>query len=159
MSPLTSLHFLRHFSALTFTTYRQLGQQYCALFECTIVPDSRISRVLELSIYNVTAPNAPIKIAYVSTFEPAVYIEQCNIRVVNGTGSVSGNQGQLALSLQDADDCRHARFVCQLEYLQEIYSYYQGNTYYRTETGVIKVDPVPRDYCSAGKIVLYTFYM
>lgn len=108
----------------------------------------------------MTVPNAPIKIAYVSTFEPAVYIEQCNIRVVNGTGSVSGNQGQLALSLQDANDCRHARFMCQLEYLQETYSYNQGNYYYyRSEPGIIKVDPVPRDFCSAGKIVLCTFYM
>ncbi|BFZ04005.1 hypothetical protein BsWGS_07044 [Bradybaena similaris] len=135
-------------SALTFTSYRQLGKKYCALFECTVVPDGRISRVLEVSIYNVTTPNAPIKIAYVTTFEPVVYIEQCNIRVVNGTGSVSGNQGQLALSLQDADDCLHARFECRLEYLYD-YPYYQG--YQRaSDTGVIRVDPVPRDYCSSA---------
>ncbi|BFZ03950.1 hypothetical protein BsWGS_06989 [Bradybaena similaris] len=98
---------------------RTPDSRFCAQLQCVedVSPtDDHIAYLIGLSAYNVTLYDTKVKLASVSIFDPALYLDPSKVEVVNGTGSLTKSQGRLALSFQDVADCLHGTFLCELDF-------------------------------------------
>ncbi|BFZ04532.1 hypothetical protein BsWGS_07571 [Bradybaena similaris] len=120
MCLLTGSAYILQLSGLHLTFDRTPFKQFCALLLCdkdVSQSDEEILYLKELSIYNTTLAHEAVKLASVSIIVRGLYVDTSKCSTINGTGSISSGEGYLALSFQDAADCLHGTFLCQLDFV------------------------------------------